>query len=162
MAWRGSTDFKDRFFGAVVYLFAVYDVMALGIGLFTQIPALLPLFQLLQILLTPIQIIYGIFNTAIPLGLGSLIVFFILFLAVVRNERIGYFIRFNTMQSILIGIAISLIQIIFGTLGGLGLIGSLVFVVVVGVCFYCIAQCFMGRYPEIPSFSDIVYMYVQR
>ena len=162
MAWRGSTDIKDRFFGAIVYLFAVYDVMALGIGLFTLIPALLPLFQILQILLTPIQLIYGIFNTAIPLGLGSLVVFFILFLAVVRNDKVNYFIRFNTMQSILIGIAVSLIQIIFGTLGGLGIVGGLVFLVVVSVCFYCIVQCFLGRYPELPSFSDIVYMYVQR
>lgn len=162
MVWRGSTDYKDRFFGAVVYLFAVYDVLGLGSSLFAQIPALLPLYQILQILVIPIAIIYGIFNTAIPLGFGSLIVFFILFLAVVRNERISYFIRFNTMQSILIGIAISLIQIIFRNLGGLGLIASTVFIVVVATCFYCMAQCILGRFPEIPSISEIVYTQVPR
>ncbi|MDJ0568431.1 MAG: hypothetical protein QNJ53_05235 [Pleurocapsa sp. MO_192.B19] len=162
MVWRGSADYKDRFFGAVVYLFAIYDAMALGTSLLVQIPALSPLFQLLQVLLTPIQIIYGIFNTAIPLGFGSLVVFFILFLAVVRNEKIAYFIRFNTLQSILIGIAISLIQIVFGALGGLALIGGAVFLVTTAVCFYCIVQCILGSYPEIPSISDIVYTQLPR
>lgn len=162
MVWRGSTDYKDRFFGAVVYLFAVYDVLPLGVSLFTQIPALLPLFKLLTILLIPIQLIYAVFNTAIPLGFGSLVVFFILFLAVVRNERISYFIRFNTMQSILIGIAVSLIQIIFQTLGGLGLIASAVFIVVIATCFYCMAECILGRFPEIPSISEVVYTQLPR
>ncbi|MBE9047445.1 hypothetical protein IQ255_24100 [Pleurocapsales cyanobacterium LEGE 10410] len=162
MAWRGSTDVKDRFFGAAVYLFAIYDAMALGAGLLAQIPALLPLFELLQVLLIPISLIYGIFNTAIPFGFGSLVVFFILFLAVVRNERIAYFIRFNTFQSILFGIALSLIQIIFGTLGALVLIGGAVFIVATAACFYCIVQCIMGRYPEIPSISDIVYAQLPR
>lgn len=162
MAWRGSADFKDRFFGAVVYLFAIYDAMALGAGLFAQIPALLPLFELLQLLLLPISLIYGVFNTAIPFGFGSLVVFFILFLAVVRNERIAYFIRFNTLQSILFGIALSLIQIIFGTLGALSLIGGLVFIVATAACFYCMVQCILGRYPEIPSISDVVYTQLPR
>lgn len=162
MVWRGSADYKDRFFGAVVYLFAIYDAMALGTSLLVQIPALSPLFQLLQVLLTPIQIIYGIFNTAIPLGFGSLVVFFILFLAVVRNEKIAYFIRFNTLQSILIGIAISLIQIVFGALGGLALIGGAVFLVTTAICLYCMVQCILGSYPEIPSISDIVYTQLPR
>ncbi len=120
MARFGSADVKERIFGTAVYLFAIYDAMQLGSSLAVQVPALLPLFQLLGILVTPISLIYGIFNTAIPLNLGSLVVFFILFLAVVRNERIAYFIRFNTLQSILFGIAISLISIVFGTLGAFG------------------------------------------
>ena len=161
MAWRGSTDVKDRFFGAAVYLFAIYDAIALGVGLVTVFPALLPLFNFLQLLLTPISLIYGIVNTAIPF-FGSLLIFFILFLAVVRNERIPYFIRFNTLQSILFGIAVSLISIVFGTFGALGLIGGLVFIIATGASLYCMVQCALGRYPEIPSISDAVYAQLPR
>ncbi|MGF1589758.1 MAG: Tic20 family protein [Pleurocapsa sp.] len=157
MAWRGSTDIKDRFLGAAVYLFAIYDAMALGSGLLAQVPALLPFFNFLQILLLPITLIYGLFNQVIPFGFGSLVVFFVLFIAVVRNEKIPYFIRFNTLQSILFGIAISLIAIVFNALNALGLIGGLVFVVATVASLYCMVQCALGRYPEIPSVSDAVY-----
>ena len=161
MAWRGSADVKDRFFGAAVYLFAIYDALALGIPLMAQVPALVPFFRILQILVTPITLIYGIVNTAIPF-LGSLLVFFILFLAVVRNEKIPYFIRFNTLQSILFGIALSLIQIVFDTLGALGLIGGVVFIIATGASLYCMVECAMGRYPEIPSISAAVYSQLPR
>ncbi len=162
MTWRGSTDIKDRFFGAAVYLFPIYDAIALGAFLRVQVPALAPLFRLLETLLIPIQLIYNVFNTAIPLGLGSLVVFFILFLAVVRNEKVSYFIRFNTLQSILFGIAISLIAIVFNALGALGFIGGLVFIIATGASLFCMVQCALGRYPEIPSISDAVYTQLPR
>ncbi|MEM9508173.1 MAG: Tic20 family protein [Cyanobacteria bacterium P01_E01_bin.35] len=161
MARFGATDVKDRIWGAAVYLFAIHDAMSLGGRLLVQFPALMPLFTLLDTLTTPIKLIYGIFNTAVPV-FGSLIVFFILFLAVVRNDRIPYFIRFNTLQSILFGIAISLISIVFGTFGALGLIGSLVFVLATGASLFCIVQCALGRYPEIPSISAAVYSQLPR
>ncbi len=157
MAWRGSADIKDRFFGAAVYLFAIYDALALGIPLMAQVPALVPFFQVLQILVTPISLVVN----AIPI-FGSLLVFFILFLAVVRNERIPYFIRFNTLQSILFGIALSLIQIVFGTLGAIGLIGGVVFIIATGASLYCMVECALGRYPEIPSISNAVYSQLPR
>ena len=161
MGWRSSADIKDRFFGAAVYLFAIYDALALGIPLIAQVPALVPFFQILQILVTPITLVYGIVNTAIPI-FGSLLVFFILFLAVVRNEKISYFIRFNTLQSILFGIALSLIQIVFGTFGALGLIGGVVFIIATGASLYCMVECALGRYPEIPTISNAVYSQLPR
>lgn len=156
MARFGSADIKDRIFGAAVYLFAIYDAMQLGTGLLVQVPALRPLFQLLGILITPVSLIYNVVNTAIPI-FGSLLVFFILFLAVVRNENISYFIRYNTLQSILFGIAIALISIVFGTLGALGIIGSLVFIVGTGASLFCMVECALGRRPEIPTISAAVY-----
>ena len=162
MARFGSADVKDRFFGAAVYLFAIYDALPLGTGLMVQVPALVPIFDFLQLILLPISLIYGIFNTAIPFGFGSLVVFFILFIAVVRNDNISYFIRFNTLQSILFGIAIALISIVFGTLGGLGLIGGLVFLVATGASLFCIAECAFGRYPEIPTISAAAYSQLPR
>ena len=157
MGRHAFTDNKDRFFGAIVYLFALADVMALGSGLLSIVPALAPLFQILTTILIPVGIIYNI----IPGGFGGIIIFFILILAVVQNPKISYFIRFNTMQSILIGIAVSLINIVFGTIGGLGIIGILVFLIVMPVCIYCMVQCALGKYPEIPSFSKFVYQQVR-
>ena len=89
MPMFGSADVKDRFFGAAVYLFAIYDALALGTGLMLQVPALAPIFNFLQLLLLPISLLYGVFDAIIPLGLGSLVVFFVLFLAVVQNEKIS-------------------------------------------------------------------------
>jgi uncharacterized membrane protein len=162
MAKFGSVDVKDRFFGAAVYLFTIYDAMNIGMSLMVQIPALAPIFNFLQWLLLPIALIYGIFATVIPFGLGSLVVFFILFLAVVQNEKISYFIRFNTLQSILFGIAISLVSIVFGTLGGIGIIGGLVFIIATGVSLFCMAECAVGRYPEVPTVSAAAYSQLPR
>ena len=106
MTWRGSTDVKDRIFGALVYLMPLYSGMRFGGDLLNQFPIVE---QLLGLLLTPILLIYSL----IPGGLGGFLLFFILFLAVVRNERIPHFIRFNTMQAILVGIVISLLSILF-------------------------------------------------
>lgn len=153
MGRRAFADNKDRFFGAIVYLMPLASVMGLGFGLLSIIPALAPIFQILTIITIPVGIIYNI----IPGGFGGIIIFFILLLAVVQNPKISYFIRFNTMQSILIGIALSLIQIVFGTLGALGVIGGIVFLIVAPACIYCMVQCAMGIYPEIPSFSKFVY-----
>lgn len=161
MARFGSANLQERLFGAAVYLFAIHDALGLGTGLLVQFPALQPLFALLFVLVTPISVIYGIFNTIIPV-FGSLIVFFILFIAVVRNERIAHFIRFNTLQSILFGIAISLISIVFDTLNALGLVGSLVFILATGASIFCMVECALGRYPEIPTISAAAHSQLPR
>lgn len=157
----GSANLTERFFGAAVYLFAIHDALPLGLGLVAQFPVLEPFFSLLFVLVTPVSLVYGIFNSIIPL-FGSLVVFFILFIAVVRNERVAYFIRFNTLQSILFGIAISLISIVFGTLNALGLIANLVFILATGASLFCMVECALGRYPEIPSISAAVYSQLPR
>ena len=157
MARGGYADYSDRFFGAIVYLLALSDAVTLLGGLLA-VPALRPLLNLLTLILTPVIII----NSIIPFGLGGIVIFFILLLAVVQNPKISYFIRFNTMQSILIGIAVSLIQIIISTIPGLGLIGSVISLVAIGACLYCMVQCAFGRRPDIPSFSQFVYNYVPR
>lgn len=161
MGTSSHGDYKDRFFGAAVYLFALYDAVSLA-GALSSVPVIASIFKILMIMLTPVSLIYGVINSIIPLGWGSLIVFFVLFLAVAQNYKVSYFIRFNTMQSILIGFAISLIQIILQTVPALGLVGSAVSAVAIGVCLFCIVQCCLGRRPDIPSFSEFVYNYVSR
>ncbi|AFZ34592.1 hypothetical protein Sta7437_1012 [Stanieria cyanosphaera PCC 7437] len=158
MVWRGSTDFKDRIFAALVYLLPLYYALPFGSSLFAQFPLL----EFITIPLIPIGIIYN----SIPFA--GLIIFFVLFLAVVRNERISHFIRFNTMQAILLDIILFLfgflIQILGQPLGAGFLIQTLSNVLFLGTlaaCVYAIIQSFLGKYAEIPTLSDAVYSQVR-
>ena len=160
MARGGNADYSDRFFGAIVYLLALSDAAFLFVRL-PVIKILEPMYQLIGLILTPALIVNGFIN-ALFFGFGSLVLFFVLLIAVVQNPKISYFIRFNTMQSILIGIALSLIGIVSGSIPGLDLIGGLVSLVAIAACVFCIVQCLLGRRPDIPSFSHFVYNYVPR
>jgi uncharacterized membrane protein len=97
----------------------------------------------------------------------SFIIFLVLFLLVVRNSNISYFIRFNTMQSILISILVSLcglvIQYVFQPIGGFVVqtLASTVFLGVVVAAIYSIVQSALGRLAEIPSLSEAVHMQVR-
>ncbi len=158
MVWRGSADIKDRIFASLVYLMPLYSVMPFGGDLFRQFPFL----SIIQIPLIPLALIYG----SIPFG--SLIIFFVLFLAVVRNEKIAHFIRFNTMQAILVDIVLSLLSVLFFRILGPGILPSLIettmhnviFTGVLAVIIYAISQCVVGKYPEIPAISEAVYTQV--
>jgi hypothetical protein len=158
MAWRGSTDFKDRLFAALVYLIPLYYVLQFGVFLFDR----LPLLNILTLILTPVALIYGI-NPFM-----SIIIFFVLFLAVVRNEKIRHFIRFNTLQAIMLDILLFVVgyflQILVNGVGQNLVIETLYNIVFLGtlaVCFYSIVQSILGRYAEIPGISEAVYSQVR-
>lgn len=151
-----NTDIKDRIFAALPYLLPLMYSFPFGKYLFEQFP----IFQLIFLPLAPVMAIY-FSDWFIPL-----IVFFVLFLAVVRNERINRFIRFNTLQAIMLDILLFLLSLVLGEIlapiaGSLPfLIETLYNVVFLGtlaVCIYSIAQSLMGRYAEIPSFSQAVH-----
>ncbi|MGF1539639.1 MAG: Tic20 family protein [Pleurocapsa sp.] len=151
MTWRGSTDAKDRFFAALVYLMPLYDaVFSFGSYVLDQLPAL----RIILIPLTPVAYIYG----SIPFA--GLIIFFVLFLAVVRNPKISYFIRFNTLQAILLSIGVfllSLARMILQIPFLWQTFSSVVFLAALGACLYSMIQSILGRYAEIPTISDAAY-----
>ena len=158
MTWRGSTDTKDRIFAALVYLLPLYSAFAFGIFIFQQIPFL---GAALVIVLTPLAFLYSSLGS-----FGSLIIFFVLFLAVVRNPRISHFIRFNTMQAILIDILVSLLRLVldFVARGGANLVVETLFNVVFlgafAACVYSIIQSVIGKYADIPTISEAAYSQV--
>ncbi len=157
MNWRGSTTVQDRIFACLPYLLPLLDGLVYGRYLFQQFPPL----QLILIPLAPLLQIYR----GIPF-LG-LIVFFALFLLVVRNNNISHFIRFNTMQAILLDIVLILcgliLSILGGTLGGfiLETLSNMIFLGILASFIYTVVQSAMGRYAEIPTISDAVYMQVR-
>jgi len=159
MTWRGSTTVTDRIFACLPYLLPLVDGLAFGKYLFAQFPIV---GEVLLLPLSPLIFIYQV----IPFG--SLIIFFALFLGVVRNENINHFIRFNAMQAILIDIVMILCSIIMPFVVKVlpspfivETIFNVVFLGLLGTFVYVIVQSAQGRYAEIPTISDAVYMQVR-
>ena len=158
MTWRGSTTVPDRIFASLPYLLPLIDGLWFGRFLFTQFPVL----QLLLIPLAPLRQIYD------NLPFASLIIFFALYLGVVRNENISHFIRFNAMQAILLDIVLMLCGLVLPIFSqGLQVafiaetLYNMVFLGAFAAFVYAVVQSLLGRYAEIPPLSDAVYMQVR-
>ncbi|MFM7713521.1 MAG: Tic20 family protein, partial [Microcystis sp.] len=85
----------------------------------------------------------------------------------VRNPRISHFIRFNTMQAILIDILVYLLGLALGFVArGLGAnlvvetLFNVVFLGAFAACVYSIIQSFIGKYADIPTISEAAYSQV--
>ena len=168
MTWRGSVSISDRIFGTLVYCFAVYDALFFGTFLLQQFPV----FNFLLIPAIPVGLIYGLFSALLgPLGrFGSFLVFILLFAAVVRNDRVSHFIRYNAMQAILIGILLALAGIIMQyvlipALGRSGILIETLFNVLflggLAASYFSMIQSALGRYAEIPTISEAAYSQVR-
>jgi len=164
MTWRGSISPTDRIFACLVYLLPLLDVIGLVYRFVGSGSFLSPVFNVIALPLAPLLTFYYGFGGFMPL-----IIFFALFLLVVRNESIVHFIRFNAMQSILFGIVLSLVSILWryalGPILGDGLLTQTLFntiflgtIVAVG---YSVVQSALGRYAEIPTISDAAYTQVR-
>ena len=159
MTWRGTTTVADRIFACLPYLLPLLYGLPFGMSLMQQFPIL----RLLLIPLAPLMQIYS----SIPFA--GLIIFFALFMLVVRNTNINHFIRFNTMQAILIDIVLVLCSLVMNYLlqpvlrGGLALetLNNTIFLGVLVAVGYAIAQSIMGRYAEIPTISEAAHAQVR-
>ncbi|AFW93189.1 Tic20 family protein [Dolichospermum sp. UHCC 0684] len=158
MSWRGSTTFPDRIFACLPYLLPLIEVFAFGQFLMNDFPLLglifLPLLPLLRIY-------YGV-------RYAGMIIFFALWLLVVRNEKINHFIRFNTMQAIILDIVIFLcsiltdiVKLVPGSGFAMQTLYTTIFMGIVAAVVYSVAQSLMGKYAEIPAISDAVHMQVR-
>lgn len=166
MVWRGTTSSSDRVFACLVYLLPLLDVIGLvGRQLLFFESFLSPVLQAILVPLAPLISLYYGFGGFMPL-----IIFFALFILVVRNEAIAHFIRFNAMQSILIGILLSLFGILWSYIfSNLFPPASLVtqtlfntvFLATLAAVGYSIVQSALGRYAEIPTLSDAAYTQVR-
>ena len=151
----------QRLVAPLMYLLPWSDAIPLGFGpdgLFLQYPVLrplvLPALPLMQL------------ERSIPFGLGGLLLFFVLFLAVVRNHNVPYFLRFNALQALLTDIALIVLSIGFrlllqpiaaGTLL-LGTLSSAVVVTVLAILLFSLVECLRGREPDLPGISQAVRM----
>ena len=145
----------QRIIGLLVYMLPWSDAIPFGQNLFSQFPFL----QWLALPALPLIMV----ERGIPFG--SLLLFFILFLAVVRNPKVPYFLRFNTLQALLLDIGIVLLsyafQVIIRPLGA-GILprtlASTVLVTMLTVIIFTISECLQGKEPDLPGISDAVRM----
>lgn len=157
MSWQGSATVSDRIFASLPYLLPLIDGIVFGSYLFRQFPVL-------GLVFSPLIPLVLIYNSIPFLGL---IIFFALFLLVIRNENISHFIRFNTMQAILLDIVIFLFSLVLRILTpvpGAGFaietLTNTLFLGIVAAVVYAIAKSLLGRYAEIPAISDAVRMQI--
>jgi len=156
MAGRSNNEIQDRFFAALPYILPLIYVLPFGMFLLKQFPILQFIYAPLQ---PVIQIYYGF-------PFAGLIIFFVLLFAVVRNENISHFIRFNTMQAILLDILLVLIRFAAQILGsglsaGGGLLAetfsNMIFLGILAACTFGIVQSARGIYAELPAISEAVH-----
>ncbi|MEB3183051.1 MAG: Tic20 family protein [Cyanobacteriota bacterium] len=147
----------QRLLAALAYLLPWSDAIPFGQGLFGPLPWLrwlaLPALPVLQL------------QEMVPFG--SLLLFLLLFLAVVRNPRVPYGIRFNVLQAILIDIVLVLLSLAFNILlaplsGSLGFLvrtlQNTVFLGALLLVFYAVIQNLRGQQADIPTVSEAVRM----
>jgi uncharacterized membrane protein len=161
MSWDGSTPWSERVLGAIPYLLPLMDALVYGDGryILRQFPFVS--FGLLPIL--PVLQVYTQFMRLMPFA--GLILFMGLFFAVVRNEKISRFIRFNVLQAILLDLVLMVCNLILPIISrGFQLdlltetLFNTVFLGIFATFVYSVFKSGRGQYAEIPAISDAVYM----
>ncbi|WP_017319389.1 Tic20 family protein [Mastigocladopsis repens] len=162
MAWRGGTTTQHRLLSCLPYILPLIQVYGFGIFLFSQFPFL----QWLYVPLLPVIQLYNYLNQIIPFIGADFIIFFALYLGVVRNEKVQHFIRFHTLQALLLSIFAYLCMAILQLIGivqqgaslSVPLLGNvmftLIFLAVVVASIYSIVQAVRGLYTKIPLISQ--------
>jgi hypothetical protein len=145
----------QRLLGALAYLLPLSDALRFGQALFDKFPLL----QWVAVPALPLVVL----EQAIPFG--SLVLFLLLFLLVVRNPKVPYPIRFNVLQAILIDIVLVLLTLAFDTvLAPLGAgfairtLSNTIFLGTLLLVLFSVVQSLRGKEADIPTVSEAVRM----
>ena len=145
----------QRLLAAAAYLLPWSDGLGFGQSLF----GLFPVLQWLALPALPVAAL----QQGVPFG--GLLLFLVLFLAVVRNPQVPYLIRFNVLQAILIDILLVLVSLAFNILLaplGIGLVlrtlSNTVFLGVLVLVGFGVVQSLRGEEADIPALSEAVRM----
>ncbi len=144
-----------RILGALLYMIPWSDSLTFGNHLYTKYPFT----QIIQVPAIPIILI----ERSIPFG--SLLLFLIIFVGLVRNSKVSYFLRFNALQSLLMNIGIIIVSFIFEIIFS-PFINSLIFrtlfstllISLFSVIVYCVWSCTQGNEPNLPGISQATKM----
>jgi uncharacterized membrane protein len=124
--------------------------------------------SVLLLAIGPFFQLYSTLSQSLPFF--ELILLIALLAGVVRNPRFSYFLRFNTMQSILIGIAVSIVGILLSLLNTVSLgssallleaLQTLTFFATLTAVVYSIVRSATGLFPELPWISEAAYSYLR-
>ncbi len=147
--------FGGKILGVLLYLIPWSDSLAFGNHLFIKYPFT----QIIQIPAIPILII----EKSIPFG--NLLLFLAIFIGLVRNNKVSYFLRFNALQSLLINIGVIIInfifEIFFSPFGSSLIIrtfSSTLLISIFSIITYCVWSCTQGNEPNLPGISEATKM----
>ena len=145
----------QRLLALLTYLLPWSDGLPFG----RSLTSLFPVLQWLSLPALPLLLV----EQAIPFG--GFILFLVLFLGVVRNPRVPYFIRFNALQAILLDIILIVLSLAFNLLlaplGGnfaVRTLANTIFLGMLVLVLFGIIQCLRGKEADIPSLSEAVRM----
>ena len=144
-----------KILGVLLYMIPWADCLTFGNHLYIKYPFT----QIIQIPAIPIILI----ERSIPFG--NLLLFLAIFIGLVRNTQISYFLRFNALQSLIINIGIIIVsfilEIIFSPFANsliVRTISSTLLISLFSVIVYCVWSCTQGNEPDLPGISQATKM----
>ena len=140
---------SQKIISIILYTFPLKAAIPFGYLLFYK-------FSFLKILLL-ITLPIALLEKYLPFG--NFLLFILIFLGIVRNLKLPYFIRFNACQSLLLNIALIIISY-FMRIFPLPELGYFIFISMLSVFIFSIIQCIYGIEPEIPLISKSVRMQI--
>ena len=145
----------QRLLGLLAYLLPWSDALSFGRELYN----LFPWISYLALPATPVLLL----ERSIPFG--GFLLFLVLFLVVVRNPNVPYYLRFNVLQAILLDILLVVLALAFNVLlsplGNSLMIRTLnntVFIGALVLMLYASVQCIRGKEADLPTLSEAVRM----
>ena len=144
-----------RILGILLYMIPWSDSLMFGNHLFIKYPFT----QIIEVPAIPIILI----ERSIPFG--NLLLFLVIFLGIVRNSQVSYFLRFNALQSLLINIGIIIISFIFQIIFTpflntliIRTFSTTLLISLFSVIVYCVWSCTQGNEPDLPGISQATKM----
>ena len=144
-----------KILGILLYMIPWADCLTFGNHLYIKYPFT----QIIQIPAIPIILI----ERSLPFG--NLLLFLAIFIGIVRNNKVSYFLRFNALQSLLINIGIIIInfvfQIFFSPFGNTLIIrtfSSTLLISLFSIITFCTWSCLKGKEPDLPGISQATKM----
>ena len=145
----------QRILAILIYMLPWSDSIPFGWHLFQIFPTL----RLLIIPATPILIL----KQVIPFG--SLILFLLLFIGVIRNQNVPYYLRFNALQALLLDIIVVLLsyalRILIAPIGSsliLRAFSSTLLISMLTIMVFIFIENIQGKEADLPAISQAVRM----
>ncbi|MED6218609.1 Protein TIC 20-v, chloroplastic [Stylosanthes scabra] len=147
-----SADAPDRLISALCYFYPFFDGVQYGKYVITQ-------FYPLQAIVQPLFPAIRVFKS---FPFNGFLVFLTLYFVVVRNQNFSRYVRFNTMQAIVLDVLLifpDLLERSFNPRSGFGLeilmsLDSTVFLFLLVSLIYGSSSCLFGQIPRLPIVAD--------
>ncbi|KAH6778616.1 TIC 20-v-like protein [Perilla frutescens var. hirtella] len=147
-----SADAPDRLISAVAYFYPFFDGVQYGKYVITQ-------FAPFQAFIQPLVPAIRVFKS---FPFNGFLVFLTLYFVVVRNPNFSRYVRFNTMQAIVLDVLLifpDLLERTFNPRDGVGLelmmsLDSTVFLFLLVCLVYGSSSCLLGQLPRLPIVAD--------